>query len=289
MKKWFFMLTMLVFIVIVGQQLQKDQPQRELDRYHSEERYADEESIVTIEIDPEQVYKGKLLLINGDYQLHDAGIADDLVMIDREYALKAGYALEGEELTLSQHVLDAYDMMVKAAQDDHLQNFLLTSGFRSLEQQKQLYEQTGSDYALPAGFSEHNSGLALDISSLTSKMETAPEGKWLQEYGPQYGFILRYPEHKRHITKIAYEPWHFRYVGLPHSMIMKDRDLVLEEYIEYLAERQELSVKLMGISYKVSYYSYQPLISISLDQHSQYDISGDNRGGIIVTSWTEES
>ncbi|MFD2503578.1 hypothetical protein ACFSS9_02930 [Paenibacillus septentrionalis] len=72
-------------------------------------------------------------------------------------------------------------------------------------------------------------------------------------------------------------------------MIMKDRDLVLEEYIEYLAERQELSVKLMGISYKVSYYSYQPLISISLDQHSQYDISGDNRGGIIVTSWTEES
>ena len=50
----------------------------------------------------------------------------------------------------------------------------------------------------------------------------------------KYGFIERYPEGKENITKIAPEPWHFRYVGFPHSEIMRDKNLALEEYVDYI-------------------------------------------------------
>ena len=79
----------------------------------------------------------------------------------------------------------------------------------------------GSDYALPAGYSEHNLGLSLDIGSTQKKMEKAPEGKWIEENVWKHGFVLRYPKNKSNITGIQYEPWHIRYVGLPHSAIMQ--------------------------------------------------------------------
>ncbi len=79
----------------------------------------------------------------------------------------------------------------------------------------------GSNYALPAGYSEHNLGLSLDVGSTQKKMEKAPEGKWIEENVWKHGFVLRYPKNKSNITGIQYEPWHIRYVGLPHSAIMQ--------------------------------------------------------------------
>ncbi len=54
-------------------------------------------------------------------------------------------------------------------------------------------------------------------------MEKAPEGKWIEENVWKHGFVLRYPKNKSNITGIQYEPWHIRYVGLPHSAIMQKR------------------------------------------------------------------
>ena len=89
------------------------------------------------------------------------------------------------------------------------------------------------------GTSEHELGLAVDIvdesyQKLTTKQETMPAQKWLMENCWRYGFILRYPNEKSHITGIIYEPWHYRYVGKELSEELHDSGLCLEEYLEAL-------------------------------------------------------
>ncbi len=90
---------------------------------------------------------------------------------------------------------------------------------------------------MPGCMSEHTTGLALDI--LSENHETAndaygetPEGRWLVENAHRYGFILRYPEGKEHITGVIYEPWHYRYVGVEAATEIWERGICLEEYLE---------------------------------------------------------
>jgi len=95
------------------------------------------------------------------------------------------------------------------------------------------------------GESEHNLGLAVDIvatnyTSLTASFGQRPEGLWLANNSWRYGFVLRYPYDKQHVTHIIYEPWHFRYVGREHARIMFEHDLVLEEYIALLLTSNEV-------------------------------------------------
>ncbi len=89
-------------------------------------------------------------------------------------------------------------------------------------------------YSAPAGASEHQLGLAMDINSLEESFGNTPEGKWLAENCHKFGFILRYPEGKTDITGYIYEPWHFRYVGRYHAERITKLNMTLEEYIIYL-------------------------------------------------------
>ena len=82
--------------------------------------------------------------------------------------------------------------------------------------------------------SEHNLGLAVDFNYVDYSFEDEPAFKWLMEHAQDYGFILRYPEDKEEITKIKYEPWHWRYVGTEYAKEIKEMGVCLEEYIEYL-------------------------------------------------------
>lgn len=77
-------------------------------------------------------------------------------------------------------------------------------------------------------------------------MDRAPEGKWIEKNAWKYGFILRYPSDKTDVTGIQYEPWHIRYVGLPHSTIMQKMNLALEEYLDYLKKEESISVSIEG-------------------------------------------
>src|SRR6185312_10598314 len=110
--------------------------------------------------------------------------------------LTEGYVLLGSEIYLSEDVAHRFREMIAAAGTDGLQYFAVTSGFRSFEEQNLLYEQMGSNRALPPGYSEHNFGLALDVGSTQMRMEDAPEGKWIEKNAWKYGFILRYPKDK---------------------------------------------------------------------------------------------
>lgn len=172
--------------------------------------------------------------------------------------------------------------MFEAAKRDGVNDFRINSAYRSSEEQAIIFMEKGSHYALPSGFSEHETGLSLDIGSTQGTMDKTIEGRWLAQHAHKYGFILRYPQHKEHITGILFEPWHFRYVGLPHSEIMYEEDLVLEEYLEWLKHEGVVTKKVNGIKYKVEYVQ-EPLVRGSLLPNNTVS-SLDNTGGIIHTS-----
>jgi len=132
-------------------------------------------------------------------------------------------------------------------------NLMVISAYRPAERQAVLHQAqierfiglgqseeeavaTASTIVLPPGTSEHQTGLAVDIVTpeyqvLDDGFADTPAGRWLAENSWRYGFILRYPRDRTDITRVIFEPWHFRYVGLEHARIIFERDLTLEEYL----------------------------------------------------------
>ena len=131
---------------------------------------------------------------------------------------------------------------------------LICSSYRTEIQQKHLYEEKVEEYLIdgysdaeaeklaagwvaPPGTSEHQTGLAVDIVAesyqhLDSAQEDTEEQQWLMHHCWDYGFILRYPSDKVHVTGIQYEPWHYRFVGVQAALAMRDSGRCLEEYLE---------------------------------------------------------
>jgi len=140
--------------------------------------------------------------------------------------------------------------------------------------------------ALP-GYSEHHTGLAFDLgvyaggvrSTFTGTGDTA----WFNRNAPNFGFILRYPYNSFAITQTAFEPWHFRYVGLPHSLIINQNNWVLEEYIELMRRytpEEPLEFEHDGIVYEIFFVSGT---EVPIPFNSSFTISGNNADGFIVT------
>ena len=223
------------------------------------------------------IHEGPLILVNEQYHLQ--AISSNLrkmpTPINKNVVVADDIKLDGSTI----HALQA---LFKAAENDGIHHFKLNSGYRSEEEQALLYEQYGPNYALPPGFSEHQTGYAVDIGSTKGIMGESSEGIWLANHAHQYGFILRYPAHKIALTGISFEPWHFRYVGMPHSQIMFEQDFVLEEYIEHLRLGKTFSTTINDVSYKVGYYAAEAFNKEALE--AVYTISGDNIGGYIVTT-----
>ena len=235
------------------------------------------------EITKEQIHKGDLLLVNKDYPVKKDSIRSDIINVFQNTELVRGYVIFDRNLRLSKDIVKKFLKIVDAAEKEGVQHFLMSSGYRDFKEQRKLYEEMGSDYALPAGYSEHNLGLSLDVGSTQMKMEKAPEGKWIEENVWKYGFVLRYPKNKSNITGIQYEPWHIRYVGLPHSAVMHKKNFTLEEYLDFLKEKKEISTYVEGKKYTISYYKISDNINVNVPVNKHYEISGDNIGGVIVT------
>ncbi len=178
-----------------------------------------------------------------------------MILVNRDFILPDGYmpelenAVEGDysEQKLDYRVAPYYNAMYQAALDDGVE-LVPISGYRSVERQTRNFEnkiqtyidqgygeieatQMAATIILPPGTSEHNAGLAMDICSLYESFENTEEFEWLSENAADYGFILRYPEDKQDITKIIYEPWHWRYVGVEAAQEMKASGECLEEYL----------------------------------------------------------
>ncbi len=179
----------------------------------------------------------KMLLVNRDYILPE----------DYEVELAPCITDDPDSLKLDYRVAPHYNEMYLAALEDGVE-LTPVSGYRSVERQERNFKnkiqkyidegyskveatQMAATIILPPGTSEHNAGLAMDICSLYESFEDTDEFAWLSENAADYGFILRYPEDKQDITKIIYEPWHWRYVGVDAAKEMKASGECFEEYL----------------------------------------------------------
>ncbi|HDR6270240.1 M15 family metallopeptidase [Bacillus cereus] len=283
MKKWVFISFFIACTICVGVYI-SPLFQKEIDvKIVGKDELVKAANTERKEITKEQIYKGDLLLVNRDYPVKKDSIRSDIINVNHNSELVRGYVIFDRNLRLSKDVVKKFLNVVDAAGKESVNHFLISSGYRDFQEQKQLYEKMGSDYALPAGYSEHNLGLSLDIGSTQKKMEKAPEGKWIEENVWKHGFVLRYPKNKSNITGIQYEPWHIRYVGLPHSAIMQKKNFTLEEYLEFLKEEKEVSTEVEGKKYTISYYKVSENTKVNVPANKQYEISGNNMDGVIVT------
>ena len=139
---------------------------------------------------------------------------------------------------INKNMLIAYYIMKMRALKDGAK-LKIISGFRSYEYQEKIYniyvkefgEEKTNTFSAKPGHSEHQTGLAIDICEDSDKFIGTKEDIWLQKNAHKFGFIIRYPKGKEHITGYKYEPWHLRYVGKKHAKKIFTRGLTLEEYL----------------------------------------------------------
>lgn len=148
--------------------------------------------------------------------------------------------------------VDDLNKLIKDMKGQGISNIWPQSTYRSIAKQEELFNESIQKYINHGltqeeaenltmnfinkpGASEHNLGLAVDFNNVEKSFEDTKEFKWLQENAENYGFVLRYPEDKEEITKVNYEPWHWRYVGVEHAKKMNELNMCLEEYINYLS------------------------------------------------------
>jgi len=164
---------------------------------------------------------------------------DGVLIVNKSYSVPADYNPGG----LTKECADAFSQMQAAAGAEDVILYE-SSGFRSYETQVELYEayaerdrQDAADrYSARAGFSEHQTGLAIDLNDVSDTFGETAAGQWVAAHCAEYGFILRYPEGKEEKTGYMYEPWHIRYVGVELAQSIADSGLCLEEYFGISSE-----------------------------------------------------
>lgn len=202
-----------------------------------------EEVLQFIESDDKKIVEipdGLLVLVNKENNLLSTYTPEDLVIPNVPFSFQG----EDQKKYLRKEAAQALEELIAKAQEDG-HNILAVSGYRSYERQKAIFlgnvKKSGfkkaNTFSAVPGQSEHQTGLAMDVSSasvnyrLANNFAETPEGIWLNDNAHLYGFIIRYPRDKVEITGYQYEPWHIRYVGIEDATNIKMNNLTLEEYL----------------------------------------------------------
>ena len=235
----------------------------------------------------EQVFQGPLLLVNRAHPLRDRTPAQ-LVAADCRYP----------EVLLDRRAAELLTACIQRV--GGVREIVLVSGYRSQAEQQAIYDDTlaaegeafTSAYVALPGCSEHQSGLAVDLGRAAEEIDfIRPDfpddgvcGAF-RRMAAQYGFVQRYRREKENLTGIAAEPWHFRYVGVPHSLLMEANDLCMEEYAAFLRQGRQRCALPGGQTAEVFYVpSTGEEMALTLPDGC-CQISMDNAGGFIVTLW----
>ncbi len=198
------------------------------------------EEIIAIPIDTEP--SSITVLINKEYGLPGDYVPADLRIPDVIFS----FSSYSEKKLMRADAANALEKLFQAAKDEGLSLYGV-SAYRSYNRQLAIYNKNlitnGSKrtnlYSAKAGFSEHQSGLAIDVSTLSihNRLDVTfaatPESRWLEAHAHEFGFIIRYPKDKSEITGYAYEPWHIRYVGDELAKQLFESEITLEEYYGY--------------------------------------------------------
>ena len=198
-------------------------------------------------------------ILGMEYVTVDPDATDwNLLLVNKTHRLAENLEMETKQIFSEEVDARIYDSLVQMLEDgerDSDRQFLVCSGYRSVDFQQTLFDnkiaeiqaehpeytyeeayiEASTIVAIP-GASEHNTGLTVDICAMDFQMlieeyEETNEAKWLKENCYKYGFILRYPKGKEDITQIIYEPWHFRYVGVEAATEIMTQGITLEEYL----------------------------------------------------------
>lgn len=209
-------------------------------------------SVSSVVSDPDDDWQ--LILANPGHPLPDS-FAVDLTDITGHYADIPAL----DNMKVDTRIVPVLEQMFKDAKADG-QNLFLRASYRTIALQQTYYDWHINDfkkkgytdeeakeatlrYIAYPGTSEHHTGLAVDIISvdwqnsgkeIIDTFDQTTEAEWLKNNAHKYGFIMRYPKDKEDVTKIGYEPWHFRYVGKAHAEAIYNSGLCFEEYLETL-------------------------------------------------------
>lgn len=216
----------------------------EYKEYHEDTSYKDVIAIVNVNANlgwynasfESNANDNYLILVNKFYHLNDTYKRDDLKRISLEYSYDNNSAAE--------IVIDNFNIMRKAILEELNIHLMINSSYRSYKDQEDTYNEYkkislryADTYASRPGYSEHQTGLSIDLSSLENKSIKAftesQEYQWLIDNSYKYGFILRYPKDKEYITGYDTERCHFRYVGKDVAKIIHDEDITFDEYYAY--------------------------------------------------------
>ncbi|WP_257205562.1 D-alanyl-D-alanine carboxypeptidase family protein [Bacillus cereus] len=157
-----------------------------------------------------------------------------------------------------------------------------------------------SSYVARPDESEHQTGLAVDVGENTANVDldficpSLPDRGVCQTFkqrAPEYGFIQRYKDGKEHITNIACEPWHFRYVEFPHSVIIEQQGICLEEYADFLKQycfgQEHLFFEQENSVIEIYYVPVKGEVTTVPIMGAPYLLSGNNQDGFVVTVFHE--
>ena len=188
--------------------------------------------------------------------------ADNQILVNKQEALEKEYkpeklispeinSVKYRVVLIDEAIKDDIEKMFEGAKKEGIELVIL-SGYRSYEYQKGLYnryvkidgKEKAETYVAIPGHSEHQTGLAVDLTSekelyqLKETFGETEEGMWLANNAHKYGFILRYPKGKEEITGYMYEPWHFRHIGYEMAKDIYDKKYTFEEHLKYLEEKR---------------------------------------------------
>lgn len=178
---------------------------------------------------------GILILCNKQYKLPESYEPNELMDIPENY-----HVADGKEYKMEKKAAEAFIEMSDAAwyESEKTIDLRVVSGYRSHSYQTWLYnyykDQYGmaeaDTYSARPGHSEHETGLCCDINVVSNEFENTPAFEWLMNNAANYGFILRYPKGKEHITGYMYESWHWRYIGVEDALALVESGLTYDEY-----------------------------------------------------------
>lgn len=246
----------------------------------------------TLTLQKERIYSGDLILVNRHHPIHAEVLNSKMNLVP---------FLRQSEILLERRAAACLAQLIDAV---HAQSHIaLVSGYRSREEQTQLYNDSLRDngkefteqYVAYPDCSEHQTGLAIDLGENRPGIDfICPSFPYsgifadFRKKAADYGFIERYEQGKENLTGIAHEPWHFRYVGYPHARIMTECNFCLEEYIVFLKDytRDRPLIYHGKKEFEIYYVAAEGEYTVvNLPYQGWYQISGNNIDGFIVTVW----
>lgn len=251
----------------------------------------------TITLQHSLIHSGNLILVNEKYPFQGSIPKDTLSPVNKT---SPAVFMNSSAVKLLSNLMDKLHGW---------KQITAVSGWRCMQEQKEIYaaslKENGKKYteqfvALP-GHSEHETGLAIDLALKQEDIDfICPHFPYtgicqvFRQNAAAYGFIQRYPKSKEAITGIGHEPWHFRYVGIPHADIITERGLTLEEYIAFLRQypygKKYYLHKKPNMCISVSYLEASKTsdTQFQIGDSLPYTISGNNADGFIITQWRKE-